>query len=298
MEFIQGISITQVVSALALVLIGVLAYKTILTLSEVQMRKRYVLKSFLKEGLGEQEGAKDLTLFERIGSWGRYRQYVEAKLIDAKSEKSFQQFMMKRFLFAIVAIAYGFGVGVALNIPLFTYIAIPLGILMFNVPMKQLEKQKQSYKRQLRVELPDYLSAFSILLYSHTPQNAVRESVQYTDGALKPYVEQLVTDIELYPADSRPYTNFAKAVDVREAKEFMVALEQMMKVDASKSKEIIDYQIEIMSELQILTYKEEVENRETVLERFTLSMILPFIVVTFTFIGVLMWTQFQNFITF
>lgn len=298
MNLIQGISLIQVVSAFALLVIGIVAFKTIMTLSEIQMRKRYVLKSFLKEGLEEQKKAKDLTFFERVESWEKYRQYVEARLDEAKSTKTFRQFMMKRFIFSTVAIVYGFGFGVALNIPLFTYIAVPLGILMFNVPMKQLEKQRVSYKRQIRVELPDYLSAFSILLYSHTPQNAVKESIHYTDGVLKPYVEQLITDIELYPSDSRPYTNFAQAVDVREAKEFMIALEQMMKVDANKSKEIIDYQIEIMNELQDLTYEEEVENREDVLERYTLTMLLPFIVVTFTFIGVLMYTQFQGFVTF
>lgn len=293
MSIFQEITITQFVSGIALAVIGVLAYKTILTLSEVQMRKRYVLKSFLKEGLEEQGDASQLTFFERIGSWERYRQYIEAKLFEAKSPKSFKSFMMKRLTFGVSAMAYAFILGNAFNIPLFMYIAVPLGVLVFNIPMRQLKKQKEAYKRRLRVELPDYLSAFSVLLYSHTPQVAVKNSIEYADGALRPYVERLVTEIELYPADSRPFTNFATAVDVREAKEFMIALEQMMKVDSSKSKEIIDYQIQIMNDLQEITYKEEIENRDDVLERYTISMFLPFLLVTFTFIGVMMYTQLQ-----
>lgn len=293
MDFLNEITPVQIASTVALIVIGVLAYKTILTLTEIQMRKRYVLKSFLKEGLEEQEKLDNMTFLDRISSWKNYRQYIEMKLNESKSTKTFKFFMLQRLTFGLTAIVYGFVFGSTFNIPLFTYIAIPLGILLFNVPMRQLKKRKQAYKRQLRVELPDYLSAFSVLLFSHTPQNAVKKSVEYADGALKPYVERLVTEIELYPADSRPYTNFATAVDVREAKEFMIALEQMMKVDASKSKEIIDYQIEVMNDLQEITYKEEIENRDDVLERYTISMFLPFLLVTFTFLGVMMYTQFQ-----
>lgn len=297
MDMIQDITVTQVISVIALIVIGIVAYKTLLTLTEIQLRKKYVLKQYLEGANQNRHTAEEFSFLERWASWERYRNYIEARLEDAKSSKTFEQLMMKRIMFSLVAAVYSYGIGVGFDIPIFMYVAIPVAILVFNIPLKQLEKVKAAYQRQLRIELPSYLSSLSILLENRTPQNAVKESIEYADETLRPYVEQLVTEMELYPADSRPFVNFAERVDVREAREFMVAFEQMIKVDSSRSKQIIDSQLEIMRNLQELTYQEVIEERQNTLGNYTMSMIAPFIIVTFVFIGVLMYTQFQSLMT-
>lgn len=298
MDMIENVTLTQVISVVLLVLIGVLAYKTILTLSDIQVRKKYVLKSVLKQEQEERENARDLPFLERFTSWNRYRAYIEYQLEDAKSPQSFNRFMLIRFGLAFMAVIYAYGIGSAFDVPVITYISLPVAVLIFNIPMKRLQKRKENYLNQLRMELPDYFSSLSILLESRSPLTAIKESITYAGEHLHPYVENLITEIELYPADSRPFVNFANRVQIREAKEFMIALEQMMKVDTKNSASILNYQLEIMSELKEGTYNEEIENRENVLDNYIISIILPYIVVILTFVGVLMYTQFSNFTTF
>lgn len=288
-------TLTQVVSVVALLIIGILAYRVILLISEVKSRKRFVLKSFLKEG--QEEQPKTYSLLERVTSFEKYRTHVETKLNEAKINQSFSNFMTKRIINTALCVVYMAGMGYFLNLSLFYYLAIPFAVLVFSIPMKQLNKRKVAYYKQLRLELPMYLASFGVLLKDRTPIDAVRSSVDYAGYYLRPYVETLVTEIELYPTDGRPYHNFSKGVQVREAQEFMIAFQQMMKVTSDNGSAIIDHQIEVMNQMQQETFKEELEDRADLLDKFIMSMMLPFIVVIISFLIIMMMSQFSSIVT-
>lgn len=263
-------------------------------LSEVNARKRFVLKTFLKESEAQKQEAKTYSFAERITSFDNYKSHVEKQLEDGRLNQSFYSFMLMRVINSVVIVLVFVVLAYLLKVNLFYYLAAPVAILMFNIPMKNLKKRKDAYYKQLKLELPMYLSSFGVLLNDRTPIDAVRASVDYAGGYLKPYVETLVTEIELYPTENRPYQNFADGVQVREAQEFMVAFQQMMKVTSENGSAIIDHQIDVMNKLQQETYKEELEDRGDILDRFIMSMMLPFIAVILSFLVVMLIDTFKD----
>lgn len=291
-------SVTQIVTVLSLLAIGVLAYKLILLVGEVNARKRFVLKSFLKESEEQRKKRnKSYSFLERMISFENYKNHVENQLEEGRLAQSFNSFMLMRIINSSICVAVLLAAGYFLKVSLFYYLSIPVSILVFTIPMKQLRKRKLAYYKQLRLELPMYLASFGVLLNDRTPIDAVRASVDYAGGYLRPYVETLVTEIELYPTDERPYHNFYKGVQVREAQEFMIAFQQMMKVTSENGTAIIDHQIEVMNQLQQETYKEELEDRGDVLDRFIMSMMLPFIMVIMGFLVVMLITTFKQIVS-
>ncbi|MDI3236417.1 hypothetical protein QK289_15485 [Exiguobacterium antarcticum] len=278
--------ITQILSIVALLAIGVLAYRVVNQVSEVRSRKRFVLKSFLQEG--QEEISKTYPLLERITSFDKYRVHVETKLREARSSQSFEKFMMKRLTQAAICVVYLVGMGYLFDISIFYYLSIPLAFYVSSIPMKQLTKAHIAYTQQKRRELPMYLSSFIILLKDFTPMDSLRKSIEYADNTLKPYVETLITEVELYPADNRAYRNFIKNVDVKEAEEFMMAFQQMQKVSADNSSKILEYQLETMNEMQDETYENVLENRMDILDRNIRSMMIPYVAIIFSLLGILM----------
>lgn len=288
-------SLIQVMSVVALLIIGILAYRVILLISEVKSRRRFVLKSFLKEELEEQ--SKTYSLLERVTSLEKYRTHIETKIKEAKVEQSFESFMTKRIIITSLCVAYMVGMGFFFDLSLFYYLAVPFAVLTFSIPMKQLNRKKENYYKQLRSEIPSYLKSFGVLLNDRTPMDAVQSSIDYAGVYLRPYVVTLITEIELYPTDGRPYHNFSKGVKVREAQEFMIAFQQMMTVNSDDAAFIIDHQIEIINQLQQETYKEEAEYQTSILNNFIMSMMLPFIVVIMSFLMIMIKTQFNSIVT-
>lgn len=271
---------------MALLAIGVLAYRVVNQISDLRSRKRFVLKSFLQEG--QEEQSQTYPLLERITSFDKYRVHVETKLKEARSPLNFEKFMMKRLIHAALCIVYLFGMGFVFDVSIFYYLALPMAFYVSSIPMKQLTKAQSAFTRQKRLELPTYLSSFIILLKDFTPLDALRKSVDYAGSTLKPFVETLITEVELYPADNRAYRNFSKNVDIKEAEEFIMAFQQMQKISAENSSKILEFQLETMNELQDETYEAELENRMDMLDRNIRSMMIPFVAIIFSLLGILM----------
>ncbi|QWB31992.1 hypothetical protein [Exiguobacterium acetylicum] len=278
--------VRKVLSIVALLAIGVLAYRVVNQVSDLRSRKRFVLKSFLQEG--QEEQSQTYPLLERITSFDKYRVHVETKLKEARSPQTFEKFMMKRLIHAAICIVYLFGMGFMFDVSIFYYLALPIAFYVSSIPMKQLTKAQIAYTRQKRLELPTYLSSFIILLKDFTPLDALRKSVDYAGSTLKPFVETLITEVELYPADNRAYRNFIKNVDIKEAEEFIMAFQQMQKISVENSSKILEFQLETMDELQDETYEEVSETRMDTLDRNIRSMMIPYVAIIFSLLGILM----------
>ena len=162
------------------------------------------------------------------------------------------------------------------------------------MPKRTIKKNKLYYEQQMKIELPEYLSAFAVLLQSYTPYEATKKSKEYAGPLLKPYVEHLITQIELYPASHTPYEEFANTIDLREAKEFVVALNQLMKVDANNANRIISDQIKIMDELQEEAYNEQIEARPDEVQMYITPMLFPLVAIILTFLFVLIGDAFSQ----
>lgn len=277
---------------MALLAIGVLAYRVVNQISDFRSRKRFVLKSFLQEG--QEDQSKTYPLLERITSFDKYRVHVETSLSKARSSQTFEKFMLKRIIHAALCIAYLFGMGYFFNLPIFYYLAVPLAFYVFSIPMKQLIKAHNAYQQKKRYEIPSYLSSLGILLKDFTPMDALQKSQEYAGEILKPYVKTLIAEIELYPADGRAYRNFVTSVGVKEAEEFMLAFQQMQTISAENSAKTLEYQLQTMSEMQDEANEEKLENSMDIIDRYIRSMMLPYIVTIFSLLGILMANTFSN----
>lgn len=286
-------SIIYILQFLLLITIALLSLKTISLISETRTSRGFVLKGYLqKEEVKEEEISSGF--LERLVSYSKYKDHIERQLEDAHMNTSFTSFMTKRLILAAIFTLTGIGMYLFTHMSLYLYISIPLGIIAFQMPKRAVGKNKSAYENQIKIELPEYLSAFAVLLQTYSPYEATKKSVEYAGPTTRPYVEELISQIELYPANPKPYEEFAKNIRLREAKEFMVALQQIMKVNSEDADQIIQDQIKIMDELQEETYNEQIEARPDQVEKYIMGMLIPLVGVALTFIFILIADSFSN----
>lgn len=291
--------IPDVFQMLMLIFIIVLGYYTLNLMMEIKTSKRFLLKKGFEDPNEAEDSnvlKKQVTFLERLTSFSKYKSYLEKEIADSRLDISVNRFLLKRFIMAFIMMLLMLILYQVSKINLFLYLSIPVAILAYKLPKKQLTSAKKYFEQQLKLELVEYLSAFAVLLKSYTPYDATRLSLEYAGPFLKKHVENLITQIDLYPVSQKPYNDFASAINLREAKEFMVALQQMMNVDAKMANEIINDQITIMNQLEEQAYDELIEERPDEVERYINPMLFPLVAIFFTFLFILIKDAFTSII--
>lgn len=275
----------QVITGMLLLSIVVLALRTIEIAIETNKSSKFILKGIMQNEIQRKEN--DSTFFERIFSLNKYKAYLQDQLEEAHMNITVNRFILKRVIISITIMVLVLSLYSISGQILFLYLTIPSMFMAYKLPKRTIEKHKKYYIHRMKSELPDYLYHFAVLLDSYTPFEATKRSVEYAGVLIKPYVERLITQINLYPTSHHPYIEFAEAVDLREAKEFMVALEQIMKVNAQTSSRIIQDQIQIMTELQEEAYNEQIEERPEEMNKYINAMLFPFVGIILTILFIL-----------
>lgn len=183
----------------------------------------------------------------------------------------------------IVGLYFYLKLGQALILP----VALLVSIFVYFVAYDNLKKQYQRNRFIFKNELNEYLYHFAIALKLNSPYVATMESAEYASENLKPYVDELITQISLYPNTSKPYRDFAKQLGFVEAQRFVNTVEQLMHVNSETAEELIDAQLEVSKELQNEMYNELLEVRPNKVNAYAELMIVPFLVIVFTMIVVL-----------
>ncbi|MCM3227706.1 hypothetical protein [Terribacillus saccharophilus] len=283
------------VQPFALIMVIVFALFSYNVITNARTSRKFVLKGFVQQQEQKEEiEVQNITFLGRLTSFKKYKAYITRELEDARMKQSFAQFTAKRL---VIGLSLGFVVLVGYyisDISLYLYLAIPAAFLGYKLPKNEIKKSKMFYEQQMKIELPDYLSAFGVLLEKNTPYEATRKSIDYAGDLLKPFVQDLITQIDLYPASNKPYEDFAEAVGIREAKEFIIMLNQMNKVSAADSKRIIGNQLRVMDALQEETYNEQIEDRPDEVQKYIMPMIFPLVSIIFTFVFVMLSNTFSQ----
>lgn len=267
----------HIVQALMLLSIVILSFKVLEMILDFQNGNKFVLKGILQKDLMKEKVGEQITFLERLVSFKKYKSHIESQLREARMNISVKRFIFQRMFMAgsiaiLVIILY-----LVTDQQLYLYLTIPLSILAYKIPKRSIAKNRLYYNNQLKIQLPEYLIHFGVLLDNNTAYEATKKSREYAGPLLKPYVDRLVAQIALYPASHRPYYEFSESVGSREAKEFMAAMEQIMKVDAKKASKIIQDQIRIMNELLEEAYNEQIEKRPEQIEPYIYAMLFPFV---------------------
>lgn len=281
-------TVSTVFQAFLLVIIAWLTYNVINMIMEASKRRKFVIKDYLPSD------KKEFSILEKATSFNKYKRHLEKELREAHSTKRVETFIAQRVLSIVISLFLMIVLYKISNQQIFLYLVIPVMFFVYKIPKKILSKAKHKYELQMKHELPDYLYHFAVLLDSHTPFEATNKSSQYASGLLKPYVDELVTQINLYPASSKPYYEFAEKLNIREAREFVAALEQIIKVDSKSASSIISNQISIMNDLQEEAYRELVELRPQQTEPYVNWMLIPFILIILSMVAILIGDTFST----
>lgn len=293
----MGITAYQVIQFILLLSVIALAYRTISIVMEARTSSKFVLKSVLQDDEYKAKSfqlPRDMSFLERITSYKKYIAHLENEIAEARLNTTANRFLAKRVTIAFLMLVLSLVLYKVSSLTLYLYLAVPLGVVAYIIPKRQLKKSKRFYEQQMKLELPEFLSSFAVLLQSYTPFEATKKSVEYAGPVLQPYVQRLVTQMELYPARPKPYNEFAESVGIREAKEFMVALQQIMNVDATLAEKIIKDQIKTMNELEEEAYNELIEERPDEVQKFITPLIFPLVAICFTFLFILIANAFSS----
>jgi len=264
----------NVVSQIVLIIIiSWVLYQFIEIIRNSFKRRKFVIKTYINQGNTSP------SLLDNFSSLEKYKEHLKAELEEANYDISVERFTFQRIFLAICTLISFVLLYFMSDEKLFLYTAIPVVYLSYRRPKKILQKKKELYQFKLRNELFDFLYHFAVLLESHEPKVATHMSEEYAGPLLKPHVQNLLTQMNLYKSSSIPFNKFAEDVKLREAKEFMIALQQIMKIGKAESRTIIQDQIQIMKELQEESYNEQIEERPEKVDFLSKLMLVPFFII-------------------
>jgi hypothetical protein len=153
------------------------------------------------------------------------------------------------------------------------------GFMMWVQPKRLLEKRMRYCREMRKIEFPDYATPLAILMESRTPYQAIKESGKFSGEYLRPFVERLQVEMDMYPGSFKPLKNFAKGIEIPEADIFVTALSQAMKTDPARSREIITDQVELMRKLREESYHEMINRRPLMMNKYNALILLNMILI-------------------
>jgi len=255
-----------------MLLIGTMAYfllDTILYLWKNNKYKMRTIKPNMDGGEGESRSKKT----------GNYLNYLEHLVDEAGNgkfsvKKTISLQITLSVLFLVLAFVVYYFTGFVWVLPI-GIILIPLIIFQ---TIKELKNEAIARKNELRNELLNYLVHFGMMLQDYAPHQATIKSIEYAKGSLLPYVQKLITRINLNSADFKPYKDFADELNIIEAKEFAMILEQVLKVDAAKASMAIQNMIDNMEKLQDDLFDRLIETTPQRTKSIINRMYYPFLI--------------------
>ncbi|MDP4087305.1 MAG: hypothetical protein Q8934_22335 [Bacillota bacterium] len=147
-------------------------------------------------------------------------------------------------------------------------------VFMYVYPNRQLDKNIKYATAMRRLELPDFLTPLGLMMYSYTPYQSVKECEKFAGPFLKPYVEQLTIEMDLEPGSVRPFQNFAKQIGVSQAQTFVVAIQQALNTDRTRSRGILKKQVDVMRRLREESYNELIYKKPLAVNKYNAIMLL------------------------
>ncbi|MEX3623658.1 hypothetical protein [Viridibacillus arvi] len=202
--------------------------------------------------------------------------------VEEKLEKQFkeavmnmtpQQFYTNKILYPAVFISLFLLLAFLRDSKTVFYILAAVSSLSYFYPDYILKQKLKNAKAMRKFELPNYLTPLGLMMYSYTPFQAVKKSLKFAGPYLKPYVETLVIEMEMYPSSTKPFQKFAETLGIPEAQTFMTALQQAIKTDPSRSRDIIQNQINLMRKLREENYLMIIEMRPLAMNKYNFMLI-------------------------
>jgi hypothetical protein len=214
----------------------------------------------------------------RIKLSKKVEEELERKFKEAAMNITPQQFYTNKIIYPVVFVTIFLVLALLRDNSKVFYVLAGISTLTYYYPDYVLKQKLKNAKAIRKLELPNYLTPLGLLLHSYTPYQAVKKSLKFAGPYLKPYVEQLIIEMEMYPSSTRPFRNFAENLGIAEAQTFMTALQQAVNTDPAKSRDIIQSQIEMMRKLREENYLTVIELKPLAMNKYNFFLIVCILV--------------------
>lgn len=266
-------------------IVGAVIFWMILTLAERKTDRAFNYTKFVeslengnittaKSGLNRYIDPLVSSTQKRIKLSSEVEAKLEAQFKEAVMNITPQQFYTNKILYPVVFVSLFLLLAfIQQETKTVFYVLAAVSTLVYFYPDYILKQRLKNAKAMRRFELPNYLTPLGLMMYSYTPFQAVKKSLKFAGPHLKPYVEKLVIEMEMYPSSTKPFQKFADSLNIPEAQTFMTALQQAIKTDPSRSRDIIQKQINLMRRLREENYLMIIENRPLAMNKYNFMLI-------------------------
>lgn len=280
-------------------IVGGVIFWMVLTLAEKKTDKTYNYTRFVenletgnlptqRSGLSKYFKPLLETTQSRIKLSKNVEEDLERKFKEAAWNMTPQQFYTTKVLYPVIFVSLFLLLGFIRDNNIIFYILAAISSLLYYYPNYILKNKLKNARAMRRFELPNFLTPLGLMMYSYTPFQAVKKSLKFAGPYLRPYVEKLIIEMEMYPSSTKPFRRFADDLGIPEAQTFMTALQQAINTDPSKSRNIIQNQIETMRKLREENYMQIIEMRPLAMNKYNFLLIACIVVIpVFILINVL-----------
>lgn len=283
-------------------LIFVLIYWVVNTLLESNRNKKLNFSEYIQnlEQKEENKSALQRILYpisNNIGMKVKISKSKEEALSEQLKKAMYditpQEFIASQIMHAGLFTAFAVMFWLLSGNKIFIYLVM-VAPFMYFYPKYLLKKRIATVQMMKRMELPSYFNPLGILMFSFNPYEAVKRSLKFAGPHLRPYVERLIADIEVYPGSNIPFENFMKGIDITEAQLFITALQQSFQTDQTRSREIIMKQIEMMRKLRDENYRTLIEKKPLEMNKYNLIVIACMLAIPLTIVAINIMTTYSG----
>lgn len=151
------------------------------------------------------------------------------------------------------------------------------------MPFHMLKTFQLNRKNKIGLEVPEYLESFALLKQQQTLFQATINSARFAGPTIKPYVEQLVLDVQLHPGSSEPYQDFAKKINRVEVSTFMNTMVETARVDQSIESELITEELRQIERMRSDVYAAIIEEVEAKVGTRNMLLSIPILLIILVF---------------
>ncbi|WP_162985728.1 hypothetical protein [Virgibacillus halodenitrificans] len=225
-------------------IIGGVFFWMVLTLAERKTDRTYNYTRFVenletgnlptqRSGLSQYFKSFLQTTQNRIKLSKNVEEDLERKFKEAAWNMTPQQFYTTKVLYPVVFVSIFLLLGFIRDNNVIFYILAVVSSLTYYYPNYILKNKLKNAEAMRRFELPNFLTPLGLMMHSYTPFQSVKKSLKFAGPYLRPYVEKLVIEMEMYPSSTKPFRKFADDLGIPEAQTFMTALQQAINTDQS-----------------------------------------------------------------
>lgn len=269
------------------IILGIVFFAFFYSLAERPSDRTFVFSEYMKDkgtaGERKQEPAtiverylKPLLIFTQksVKLSDDRRENLRLKLQQASMIQTPETFMATKVIYTAFVLVFFLILFAVHQKSVLLLFAVGGAVFIYFYPNRQLERNIKYAIAMRRMELPDYLTPLSLLMYSHTPYQAVKKCEDFAGPFLKPYVQKLMMDVDLNPGSVEPFQDFAKNVGVAQAQTFIIAIQQAFTTDSTRSREILEKQVEVMAKLREESYNELINKKPLAVNKYNAIMLM------------------------